>query len=63
MPDLSEFYNEVSRITDTDETKINVAETKRVLACAFDVLRKKPAKDVMGLIAAGLEASHRRSGE
>ena len=35
---LSDFQNEVSRRVDTAGTKINVAETKRVLAVAFDVL-------------------------
>jgi hypothetical protein len=35
---LSEFYNEVSRRTDTAETAINVAETKGVLSEAFLLL-------------------------
>ena len=34
---LSEFQNEVSRRVDTAGTQINVAETKRVLAVAFEV--------------------------
>jgi hypothetical protein len=35
--------------------KINVAETKRVIACFFDVLQDCPASDAFHLIAKGLK--------
>lgn len=51
---LSDFYHEVSRRADTDKTKINVAETKRVLAQAFAVLAELSADEATALIANGL---------
>ncbi len=40
---LNDFYNHVSRLTDTAGSQINVAETKRVLAVAFQELSQMPA--------------------
>jgi len=57
---LSEFYNEVSRLTDTAKTQINVAETKRVLACAFDVLVSLDSDDMADTVAKGLAAAKKR---
>lgn len=54
MKTLSEFYNEVARKTDTGKTGISVAETKRVLAIAFEVLENQPAAQASDLIAKGL---------
>ena len=37
-PTLNDLYNEVAKRADTEGVAINFAETKRVLACFFDVL-------------------------
>lgn len=59
---ITDFYNEVSRQVDTDTTKINVAETKRVLAIAFSVLEKMDSADLADTIAKGLaQAKKKRS--
>jgi hypothetical protein len=52
---LSEFYNEIARRADTEGVKINVAETKRVIACFFDVLEGCPAGAAFDLVAKGLK--------
>ena len=52
---LSEFSNEVARRADTEGLKINVADTKRVIACFFDVLKDYPAGVAFDLIAKGLK--------
>ena len=57
---LSQFYNRVSRRTDTCGTKINVAETKRVLACCFDELSRLSPKDVAEIQARGLALADKR---
>lgn len=51
---MNEFYNEVSRRTDTGGTQINVAETKRVLAIAFQVLAEMSTKDALDIVAKGI---------
>lgn len=44
---VNDFYNEVARRADTEGTKINVAETKRVLTQAFKLLNElSPAEAV-----------------
>ena len=48
---LSDFQNEVSRRVDTAGTKINVAETKRVLAVAFDVLGELDGAGLVDVVA------------
>ena len=53
---LNEFYNHISRLTDTAGSKINVAETKRVLAVAFQELSQRPAPEAADLISKGLAA-------
>ena len=57
---LSEFYDEISRRTDTDKTQINVAETKRCLAVMFDVLEDLKPAEAFDLIAKGLAAAGKR---
>jgi hypothetical protein len=52
---LTEFYNEVSRRTDTNGTKINVAETKRCLSEAFLVLSKMSTGEALDLMAKGIK--------
>ena len=54
---LSDLYNEVSRRTDTDGTKINVAETARCCASLFSVLAECEVDDALRLIARGLEVA------
>ena len=57
---LNEFYNEVARRADTEGLKINAAETKRVIACFFDVLQHCPPTMAMDLIAKGLKRAAQR---
>jgi hypothetical protein len=57
---LNDFYNEVARLTDTEKTQINAAETKRVLAIAFQVLAQKSAVEASDLIAKGLSAAAKK---
>ncbi len=57
---LTDYYNEVSRLVDTDKTKINVAETKRVLSVAFEVLNKLDAADMADTIAKGLAQAKKK---
>ena len=58
---LSDFYNEVSRLTDTDKTQINAAETKRVLAVAFDLLAKMDATEMADTLSKGLSQAKKRA--
>jgi len=58
---LTEFYNEVARRADTAKTAINAAETKRVLATAFDVLAEQDATELADTIAKGLTLAKKRS--
>ena len=53
---LNQFYNHVSRLTDTAGSQINVAETKRVLAVAFQEIAKMPAAEAADIISKGLAA-------
>ena len=57
---LNEFYNEVARRADTEGLQINAAETKRVIACFFDVLQGCPPTIAMDLIAKGLKRAESR---
>ena len=52
---LNDIYDQVSRKADTQGVKINVAETKRVLACFFDVLEDYKAADAFDFVAKGLK--------
>ncbi|MFK8112735.1 MAG: hypothetical protein AB8B91_11055 [Rubripirellula sp.] len=57
---LSDIYNQVARKADTQGVKINVAETKRVLACFFDVLEDYKAAEAFDFVAKGLKRSSGR---
>ncbi len=57
---VTEFYNEVARLADTDRTKINVADTKRVLAVGFSVLCKLDAAECADVIAKGLAQAKKK---
>lgn len=52
---LNDIYNEVAKRADTAGLKINAAETKRVLACFFDVLEDHPSSVACDLLAKGLK--------
>jgi hypothetical protein len=52
---LTDIYDQVSRKADTQGVKINVAQTKRVLACFFDVLEDYKAADAFDFVAKGLK--------
>ncbi len=58
---LTDYYNEVSRLVDTDKTKINVAETKRVLSVSFEVLNKLDAAEMADTIAKGLAQAKKKT--
>lgn len=58
---VSEFFNEVARRADTGSTKINVAETRRVLAVAFDVLNELGAAQSHDIVAKALAQAQRRA--
>ena len=53
-PTLSDIYNEVARRADTEGLAISAAETKRVLACFFDVLEDYSPADAFDFVAKGL---------
>lgn len=57
---LTDFYNEVSRRTDTDKTAISVAETKRVLSEAFMVLAEMDAAESADTISKGLTTAKKK---
>ena len=54
---VNDFYNEVARRADTEGTKINVADTKRVLSQAFKLLNEMNAADAADTIAKALAAA------
>lgn len=58
---LNDFYNEVSRRADTAGTKINVADTKRVLSEAFLVLQAMNPADALDVITKGLGNAKKKS--
>ena len=57
---LNDIYNQVAARADTEKVKINAAETKRVLACFFDVLEDHKAADAFDFVAKGLKRSAAR---
>lgn len=57
---LNQIYNEVARRADKEKIHINVAETKRVLACFFDVLEDQKPAVAFDLIAKGLKRAGTR---
>ena len=57
---LNDIYNEVSRRADKQKIHINVAETKRVLACFFDVLENQKPAVAFDIIAKGLKRAGTR---
>lgn len=54
-PTLNDLYNQIAAKADTQNVKINAAETKRVLACFFDVLEDHQAAEAFDLVAKGLK--------
>jgi hypothetical protein len=59
---LKEFYDEVSRSSDTAKTKISVADTDRVLSEAFKVLAAMDAADCADVMAKGLQRAKKKQG-
>ena len=57
---LNDFYNEVAKCADTEGLQINAAETKRVLACFFDVLVDQPTSISVDIIAKGISRAQGR---
>lgn len=58
---LNDFYDAVSRRGDTAKTKINVAETKRVLSEAFVVLAAMDAAECADTLAKGLAQAKKKT--
>ena len=58
---LSEWYDEVARHADTDKTKINVADVKRVLSEAFKVLVSQDSATAAELFAKGLAGAKKKA--
>ena len=59
---LSQFYDEVCRKVDTDKTKINAAETKRVLSEAFKILAKLDNSTMLEVMARGVAHAAAKKG-
>jgi hypothetical protein len=57
---LNKLYDKVARRADTEGLQINVAETKRVIACFFDVLEEYSANDALQIIAKGVKRARMR---
>ena len=57
---LTDFYNQVAGLVDTENTQINVAETKRVLAVAFQELEKMDAAEMADTIAKGIAQAKKK---
>ena len=57
---LNDLYNRVAAKADTEGIKLNVAQTKRVLACFFDVLEDYKPADAFDFVAKGLKRSASR---
>ncbi len=57
---LTDFYNQVAGLADTDTLKIGVADTKRVLAVAFQVLEEMDATEMADTIAKGLAQAKKK---
>ncbi|TWT29534.1 hypothetical protein [Blastopirellula retiformator] len=60
---LTDFYNEVSRHTDTAKTAITVADTKRVLSEAFIVLAKMDAAEFADTVSKGVAQAKKKLGK
>ena len=58
---ITDFYNDITRLTDTDTLKIGASETKRVLAVMFSVLVKMDSADAAMVIAKGLELAKKKA--
>lgn len=57
---LSDVYNEVAKRADKAKIKINVTETKRVMACFFDVLEDQKPDVAFDIVTKGLKAAGKR---
>ncbi|MEM8865641.1 MAG: hypothetical protein AAGF31_08890 [Planctomycetota bacterium] len=57
---LNDFYNAVAKRTDTAKTKINAAETRRVISEAFVVLSKMKTADATNIIAKGIASGAKK---
>lgn len=59
-PSLADLYNQVAARADTEGLQINAAESKRVLACLFDVLEDYSPAVAFDLVAKGLKRAGQR---
>lgn len=57
---LNDIYNKVAAKADNENLQINVAETKRVLACFFDVLEDYSANEAFDFVSKGLKRAATR---
>jgi hypothetical protein len=58
---VNDFFNEVARRADTAGTQINVAETRRVLAVAFDLMAELDGDELMEFLARALAQARKRA--
>lgn len=58
---LNDFYNEVSRRTDTPGTAISVADTRRVLSEAFGYLAELDSVEASQVLSRGLAAARTKA--
>ncbi len=59
---VNDFYNEVARKADTDKTKINAAETKRVLSEAFKILAALPTAEALDVVSKAIGSAAKKLG-
>lgn len=57
---LNDIYNKVAARANTSGLEINAAETKRVLACFFDVLEDQSPSAAFDVIAKALKRAGER---
>ena len=57
---LNDFMNEVARRVDTDKSKINAADTRRVLSEACKVLAKQDSATCAEVVAKGLSTAKKK---
>lgn len=57
---LNDFYNSVAKRADTAKTKINAAETRRVISEAFVVLSKMNSVDASNIVAKGIASGAKK---
>jgi hypothetical protein len=58
---LTDFYNEISRVADTEGQQINATEVRRVMACAFTLLAKMDPNDAFDTVSKGIATAAKKA--